>query len=106
MNILRFFESFRTCETERAPNARQNNGFFLQIRQIFIDEALSSGEVIFFLLIFKGLSQEYQRFMAMVRIKKSPCKRDFHNLIIDVYSDTTSNSTSMLWPLPNSILAL
>jgi len=28
MNILRFFESFRTCETERAPKARQNNGFF------------------------------------------------------------------------------
>ncbi len=28
MNILRYFETFRTCETERAPNARQNNGFF------------------------------------------------------------------------------
>ena len=31
MNILRFFESFRTCETERAPNAKQNNGFFPDI---------------------------------------------------------------------------
>jgi hypothetical protein len=31
MNRIRFFETFRTCETERAPNAKQNNDFFLEI---------------------------------------------------------------------------
>jgi len=29
--VYGFFETFRTCETDWAPNAEQNNGFFLDI---------------------------------------------------------------------------
>ncbi len=36
MNIQLFFETFWTCETERAPNASQNKGFFRDLFTNFI----------------------------------------------------------------------
>ena len=45
MNNSTLFETFRTCETERAPNARQNNGFFPHIGQIFMGKAWNIEEI-------------------------------------------------------------
>jgi len=75
MNILRFFESFRTCETERAPNARQNNGFFCHILPNFYRPGLTPPPGKQFFMDFYHLDQtestRYGIIKKVAEIKKS-----------------------------------